>query len=1092
MSKNITNLQFKREEYEKIQELLFSADSKVVELECIIQNKKIDINIFRNIMARLKGMEDIFWNEQKFDMLDIEFIDDDDKYSKTRSPVSYIRRTIRGLDNIINYCSNNSFENTNYIDVYKNKKVNSYQLYNYDLKFNSKYEIEIYDIDSITNLDISQDKKDNIISSISSFKDLLKNPTQLNNIYKRYRKKERQSFYTSCQNFRIDLTIVKSSKDSHNQLIGSGIFEASETYEIEVEFINENIINEYEQEEQGSFSDFLKDNYKDITNKFLTYIGYLLQIINNSNYIIPKDEMNIIRTNYLNYVKDNIYKDKFGTKKSFISPNPVSLTEDNIKPKNNINILKDYSVTDKADGESRLLFIPHFDTEDLKRYNGRVYLINNIIDIAYTGIQLEDIGLTILNGEYIQKSFDGEITYNMLCYDAYIVDNEDITELELFSHINQNTRLNKLINFVDTHLKNHESSIVNILYKKFYFSDNILLDNEQLWNMALEKGKLNNVNIPIVNNYKLDGLIFTPNSPVKDYLGIRWDRNLKWKPAEENTIDFLVDIVDNFNYKYKIIHLYCGKNEYIDGKRSYTKTKFRGSGQDQDNLAYISYLEKDRYNNILSKDGLPIYNDTIVEFRYNIKSTKENNYKWEPLRTRYDKTREYKEKTKRIYGNDIITAKNIWKSIHNPLTIDMISNKKQDKYYAGSSSNSSNITTMRNYHNFIKRKMLNRVTQNNTSGLNILDIGCGRGGDIHKYYDNKKITSLIGIDKSNHCISIAKNRYNEKNSSKLKAKFFSGDCSYRLTDKNAYTNEEAYEEYSKFINKNNFDIISLQFCLHYFFKSEESLDNLIENIDNNIKDKGYVIGSCMNKEKVLQCFDGKLSKEGRQGSNILWKIKRNDFNTTTYGSKINVFVESIGIPQDEYLVNFNEFISKLKDKNIYLINNGLIKFDDKLLSSFKINNGGWDIYMSDAEKNFSELNQYFIFQKNGTDSNSGGSVNSYDQENNEIDKLLTKDEQKLLVYHVSDSQELSKFINSKKDIGFNLMIKGKSVLTPLKDITYIECGKTCGLKKNALNLYSEKLGINLHNKLNNGKLKKKRKEELNICIHNKLKLYNLI
>ena len=54
--------------------------------------------------------------------------------------------------------------------------------------------------------------------------------------------------------------------------------------------------------------------------------------------------------------------------------------------------------------------------------------------------------------------------------------------------------------------------------------------------------------LKFLNNYKLDGLIFTPNKPVFPFFGKRWDENLKWKPADENTIDFLIDIVDNYDY----------------------------------------------------------------------------------------------------------------------------------------------------------------------------------------------------------------------------------------------------------------------------------------------------------------------------------------------------------------------------------------------------------------------------------------------------------------------------------------------------------------------------------------------------------------
>lgn len=1089
MTKNLSNIKITQEEYDSIQGLIYSCSNSNIELECILDKKNIAINTFRNIISRLKRMSDIFYNEEKFNMLDIQFIDEQDKYdSSGRSSISYIRRTISGIDSIINYCQNNIFEN--YTDLYKDKKSESYKLNSYDLKFNIKYEVDIDD--DVSNISDDEDDVVKISTNILAYKELLKSPSYIANIPKLFRKKERHSFFTSCNNFKVDLTIVKSSNKPSKNLLGSGIFNSLETYEIEVELINENILSHYQDSGIEDFKVFMEDNYPDITKQFITYIAYIIQIVNNSNYIIKNDEKTIIRTNYLNYIR-NVFKID-----NFISPNPVSLSKDNLNPGNKINIMNNYSVTDKADGESRLVFIPFFDETrpELQKYNKRVYLINNVLDIVYTGITLQyDIRLTILNGEYIQKDFTNKTVYDIYCYDAYVINNENLTKLNLFSsEIPENNRYSKLKDFINTVFETKQS-VMNISYKDFYYGDSIFSYNKMLWKTALEKGKINNISYPIIKNYKLDGLIFTPNNPLVDenvcVLGKRWNQNLKWKPAEENTIDFLIDIVDNFNYKYKIVHLYCGKNVYIDGKYNRVKTKFNGSGSGRDNTAYICFLEKDRYNNIISKDGLPIYNDTIVEFRYDIKSTKENNYKWIPLRTRYDKTREYQEKSKGMYGNDILTAKNIWSSIHNPITIEMITDNKSisDKYYSENTSSSKNIMVMRNYHNYVKRTVLSRITDfyDTTSKLSILDIGCGRGGDIHKYHDNKKISNLIGFDLSEDCVDIAKKRFLDKKSPNLSADFYQADLREPLIIKN--------DKLDKVLNKENFDIISMQFCLHYFYDRKESLDNLVENIDKNLKDKGYFMGTCMNREKVINVLNGKNVKEATQGNDVLWRITKENDQVDNFGTKINVYIESIGKPRDEWLVSFNELLYRLKAKNIHLIKDGLVKFDEKLFSSFKIKNGGWDIYMSDAEKELSELNQYFIFQKNGDmdlDEASkllgGSNTNIYQ---NEIDSILTDDEQKLLLYHCENCAELENFIESKKKLGFNIMEDGKSVVKKIEDLDIIEFGKTCGLKKTTLNRMCQKLGIALHNKLDNGKIKKKKKDQLNEAIINKLKAHGL-
>lgn len=1072
-----TTIQITRHDFSKIEEMLSLGGLSIMELECVL-DKKITIDVFRNIMSRLRGLEDIFVSEDKSDTLDISFIDEDDKKDhRGRSSISYIRRTIMGIDHIINYCNNDVFEN--YSDYYKDRASEVLKISNYDIKFNLKYEINLHDKDKVESMSIPEDVKVKVSTSIDTFDNVEAN---IHNLDKTFRKKERYSFYTICTCFRVDLTIVKSSKRPHKKLIGSGIFDTTETYEVEVEFINEHIINAYYQEADGTitFMEFLKSKYPRITMNFLSYIGYILQVVNNSDYLITNSEKNIIRTNYINGIRS------FKTTNKFISPNPVSLSMKNIDPQNPNNIFNGYSVTDKADGESRLLFVPYFDSSlpAYQKYNRRVYLLNNILDVVYTGIDIDsDIGLTVLNGEFIQKDCRGDKMSLMMCYDAYIVNNKPITELPLFNNSRGqqiNTRLDILKQTINLYFNVHNSEL-NVSYKAFYFNEDLHERNKILWNTAKENGKLHNIDVAMLNGYKLDGLIFTPNTPVSDFMGKQWNQNLKWKPAEENTIDFLVKIVDDYKQQYKILHLYCGSN--VNG--NYIKMKFNGSGKDNDKLAYICFLEKDNFNNIISSDRLPIYDDTIVEFRYNVNSTKDSNYNWIPLRTRYDKTRKYRENFN-VFGNDIRTARNIWDSIHNPITIDRLT---KDAYYKHESTKAQTMPILRKFHNFVKKVVLKRVSDlSDSSNQMVLDIGVGRGGDIHKYHENPKIATLVGIDASGECVRTAIKRYRTKDRSKLDAIFVKADA--RKVFKRDIVP-------GSILNSRMFDIIAMQFCIHYFFDREQSLDNLIENIDLNLKDKGFFIGTCMNSESVLSMLGSNNYKEGTQGNNVLWRITKKDNQVNPFGTKINVYVESIGNPQDEWLVNFNVLTEKLRAKNIYLIEDGLSKFNEKLFRSLTLNNGSFEnVYMSEAEKQFSELNQYFIFQKNGKEMKNITSNITYGEP-----EFLSQDEKTLLTLHCTKNiTGLNEFIKERKSKKEFMVMKkkkdstGKEIYEIVNDIEFLlnkknECGKTCGLKKHAINLLAEKMGISTtyFDKVKKA-IRTKSKEILDNEIKEKLKL----
>ena len=107
---------------------------------------------------------------------------------------------------------------------------------------------------------------------------------------------------------------------------------------------------------------------------------------------------------------------------------------------------------------------------------------------------------------------------------------------------------------------------------------------------------------------------------------------------------------------------------------------------------------------------------TIVEFRYD--RTKKDHWRWIPIRVRYDKTAAYRRNEKQ-YGNAYHVAQSIWKSIHNPITAEMISTGENipeelgddDVYYKKTSRTSTR--GLRDFHNlFVKRKLICGIAHN--------------------------------------------------------------------------------------------------------------------------------------------------------------------------------------------------------------------------------------------------------------------------------------------------------------------------------------------------------------------------------------------
>jgi mRNA (guanine-N7-)-methyltransferase len=155
-----------------------------------------------------------------------------------------------------------------------------------------------------------------------------------------------------------------------------------------------------------------------------------------------------------------------------------------------------------------------------------------------------------------------------------------------------------------------------------------------------------------------------------------------------------------------------------------------------------------------------------------------------------------------------------------------------------------------------------------------------------------------------------------------------------------------------FCKKQKFDIISLQFALHYFFQSEQGLNNLVENIRENLNKGGYLIGTCFEDTLVYELLP-KNSKHDSISVENHWEIKKGiHYNNGVYGREISVYMESIGQSYIEYLVNFEEFQQKLKALGIIL----LVK---KNFESYYIDAG---FSLEDDLKRLSFLNISFIFQ----------------------------------------------------------------------------------------------------------------------------------
>ena len=424
---------------------------------------------------------------------------------------------------------------------------------------------------------------------------------------------------------------------------------------------------------------------------------------------------------------------------------------------------------------------------------------------------------------------------------------------------------------------------------------------------------------------------------------------------------------------------------------------------------------------MVTEEGEVFTDDTIVEFRYEL--NREHGWRWIPLRVRHDKTAEYLAKG-RNYGNAYHVANSNWKSIHNPITEHMISTGKNipdeiadDDVYYNRVSNDNSTRGLRDFHNLYVKKML--ITKTAKRGGTIIDMAAGKGGDLPKWIASRA-SFVLGIDVAKDNIE---NRldgacarylnYRKKSSNVPDALFIHGDSTANIrsgeamyTDKGRQIVKAIFGQGSKDANvigkgvvKNfgrgakGFDLTTIQFSIHYMFKDQQTVQNIMRNISECTKVGGYFVSTQYDGRTVYNKLRGLKNGESMtimEKDKKIWEITkkydRDEFqdDSTSVGYAIDVYQETINKVFTEYLVNYNYVVRLMEDYGFVPLTQ-----DESKRLGFKSSSGmfeelydilrneikktrndpeaskqyGMAINMTDGEKKISFLNRWMIFKK---------------------------------------------------------------------------------------------------------------------------------
>jgi hypothetical protein len=405
-----------------------------------------------------------------------------------------------------------------------------------------------------------------------------------------------------------DLSIVRSSKTRRSEKGGqipipeytlqkANVFKNPEVYEIEFEIDNSRV---------GPGTQY--NNALVLMDAIRKCIRVVLSGIQGTNYPIPNSEKEQVLESYMKLLYGQEENESIRPySKPFIGPQSVTLQMENIiEPMEGStipNIHSHYTVTDKADGDRALLFVNE---------TGLIYFIDKNMNVMFTGCKTDEKTCfhSILDGEHIKYNKNKQFINLYVAFDIYFIHGKSVREKAFIPETSEEE--NKLFRLP---LLNEFVSRLKV--------KSILPENNEIWKeiqdktgktlwMESKSGKISKTepvrtnstcklkvkckqfyasseNTTIFNacstifsnvrdgnfEYNTDGLIFTPSNtgvgssePGKsaEYFAGTWNLSFKWKPAEFNTIDFLVSIVKDKTGKDKISHIYQDGGKIIQYK----------------------------------------------------------------------------------------------------------------------------------------------------------------------------------------------------------------------------------------------------------------------------------------------------------------------------------------------------------------------------------------------------------------------------------------------------------------------------------------------------------------------------------------------
>lgn len=587
--------------------------------------------------------------------------------------------------------------------------------------------------------------------------------------------------------------------------------------------------------------------------------------------------------------------------------------------------IDEYFITDKADGDRAFLLI--FDKE--KKYITSKGEFSLDMNVTFKGV---------FDCEYVNEVF--------YIFDVLEYNNENVSYKTFADRY-------KILLEVQNVLQ--KSSIThkpkNIAVKKFRELTNANYKEEISAGFAEKRP------------YKIDGLIFTQR-------GANYNntQNLKWKPPEQLTIDFL--------YLDKVLWVGIDKKSWKQYGFPLPNNYARLIAPFVNGIMNGELIVKD-YFPVPFECSLGNYSTKPINLN-NLKSTNSGNLEKKIVELSWDKKkdswifhrirddREGELKSGHYYGNNYRVAEQTLQSALNPLTIDELVTDKtkltKDFYFEKSDDS---YKAVRKFNNYVKDVIIKQYKSSY-----VMDMASGKGQDLLKY-SSSGVRQLLMLELDINAIDEIINRKYD-----ILGKLYVNNLKAAInTRRNKDTGLLLYIEQMNLNNswKDNASavdklvgvkkpgVLFCNFALHYMMIDKTHMENICAFI-NHFLDKGSeFIFTALNGEKVFDLIKKQPFKvEGRYLIELVDKTTKDTSSKFKGFEKINVLLPCSPTPYEEPLINLHELDKVFNKYNIIRIEH---KPFDNLLSNFAEYKAEFYKDLSDKDKEFIGLYSYTVYKK---------------------------------------------------------------------------------------------------------------------------------